>query len=153
MPYQLIADAILVLHFGVVLFVVGGLVVVVAGNWLGWRWVNGWWFRVVHLATVGIVAAQALLGQLCPLNHPGILAESPGRAVLLHGELHRALAAAHHFLRGTVVGFHLGIHGVRRDRHGRLVVLPTKPQTDLTVALKNHPARVRPRVRAERFMD
>ena len=68
MPYQLLADAVLVLHFGVVLFVVGGLVVVVAGNRLGWRWVNGWWFRLAHLAAIGIVVAQALLGQLCPLT-------------------------------------------------------------------------------------
>ena len=68
MPYPLLADAVLVLHFGVVLFVVGGLVVVGAGNWLGWRWVNGWWFRLAHLAAIGIVAAQALLGQLCPLT-------------------------------------------------------------------------------------
>ena len=46
MPYQFLADAVLALHFGVVVFVVGGLVTVLAGNWLGWRWVNGWWFRM-----------------------------------------------------------------------------------------------------------
>ena len=68
MPYQLLADAVLVLHFGVVVFVVGGLVVVAAGNWLGWRWVNRWWFRLAHLAAIGIVVAQAWLGQLCPLT-------------------------------------------------------------------------------------
>jgi hypothetical protein len=67
-PYQLLADAILLLHFGVVFFVVGGLLVVVAGNWLRWRWVNHWWFRLAHLAAIVIVAAQAWLGQLCPLT-------------------------------------------------------------------------------------
>jgi hypothetical protein len=67
-PYQLLADAVLLIHFGVVLFVVGGLVVVVAGNWLHWRWVNRWWFRLAHLAAIAFVAVQAWLGQFCPLT-------------------------------------------------------------------------------------
>ena len=68
MPYQSLADAVLVFHFGVVLFVVGGLVVVVAGNWLRWRWVNGWWLRLAHLAAIAVVVVQAWLGQYCPLT-------------------------------------------------------------------------------------
>ena len=68
MPYKLLADAVLVLHFGVVLFVVGGLVVVLAGNWLRWRWVNDWWFRLAHLAAIAVVVIQAWMGQLCPLT-------------------------------------------------------------------------------------
>ena len=67
-PYQLLADAVLLIHFGVVLFVVGGLVVIVAGNWLHWRWVNGWWFRMAHLAAIAVVVVQAWFGQLCPLT-------------------------------------------------------------------------------------
>ena len=58
----------LVIHFGVVLFVVGGLVVVVAGNWLRWRWVNQLWFRLAHLAAIAVVVLQAWLGQYCPLT-------------------------------------------------------------------------------------
>ena len=68
MPYQLLADAVLLSHFGVVFFVVGGLVMVVAGNWLQWRWVNGWWFRLAHLAAIAFVVVQAWLGQFCPLT-------------------------------------------------------------------------------------
>ena len=68
MPYQLLADAVLVFHFGVVLFVVGGLVVVVAGNLLRWRWVNQLWFRLAHLAAIAVVVLQAWLGQYCPLT-------------------------------------------------------------------------------------
>lgn len=67
-PYQGLADAVLVLHFGVVLFVVGGLVVVVVGNWLHWRWVNQLWFRLVHLAAIAVVVLQSWLGQRCPLT-------------------------------------------------------------------------------------
>lgn len=68
MPYQLLADAVLLVHFAIVLFVVGGLVFVIVGNLRHWPWVNGLWFRVAHLAAIGIVVAQAWLGKLCPLT-------------------------------------------------------------------------------------
>jgi len=67
-PHQLLADAVLLVHFGVVLFVVGGLAAVVVGNLLGWRWVNAWRFRVAHLAAIAVIAAQAWLGRYCPLT-------------------------------------------------------------------------------------
>lgn len=67
--YQVLADAVLVLHFGIVVFVVGGLVLVVAGNVLvGWPWVNRLWFRLAHVLAIGVVVAQAWLGQVCPLT-------------------------------------------------------------------------------------
>jgi hypothetical protein len=68
MPYQSIADLVLAFHFAVVLFVVGGLLAVLLGNWLGWHWVNGGWFRLTHLLAIGVVAMQAWLGRLCPLT-------------------------------------------------------------------------------------
>jgi hypothetical protein len=68
MPYQLLADAVLLLHFAVVLFVVGGLVAILVGNRLDWGWVNRRWFRLAHLAAVGVIVAQAWLGKLCPLT-------------------------------------------------------------------------------------
>ncbi|MGE3775110.1 MAG: DUF2784 domain-containing protein [Gammaproteobacteria bacterium] len=68
MPYGLLADAVLLLHFGVVLFVVGGLVLVVAGHRRGWRWVDGWWFRLAHLAAIAYVVLQTWFGQICPLT-------------------------------------------------------------------------------------
>ena len=67
-PYQLLADAVLALHFALVAFVVGGLVLIIVGNLRGWRWVNGWWFRLLHLAAIGVVVAQAWLGATCPLT-------------------------------------------------------------------------------------
>ena len=68
MPYQLLADIVLVLHFAVVLFVVGGLMAVLVGNWLGWRWVNNLWFRLAHLAAIGYVVVQSWFGITCPLT-------------------------------------------------------------------------------------
>lgn len=67
-PFALLADAVLVLHSTIALFVVGGLVVILLGNRCGWLWVNGLLFRLAHLAAIAIIAAQAWLGAICPLT-------------------------------------------------------------------------------------
>jgi len=64
----LLADAVLILHFAIVLFVVGGLVLIIVGNFSGWRWVNALWFRLLHLAAIAIVVAESWLGINCPLT-------------------------------------------------------------------------------------
>ena len=66
--YQLAADAILILHFGFVVFVVGGLLLVYAGYWFGWRWIYGIRFRALHLVAIGYVVLQSWLGEICPLT-------------------------------------------------------------------------------------
>ncbi len=66
--FRLLADAVLVLHVALVLFVVAGLAVIVVGNRLRWDWVNRPSFRLAHLATIVVVAAQAWLGVVCPLT-------------------------------------------------------------------------------------
>lgn len=66
--FQLLADIVLLLHFSIVLFVVGGLVVIVAGNFLAWHWVNHYWFRLLHFAAISIVIAESWLGITCPLT-------------------------------------------------------------------------------------
>lgn len=68
MPYQAMADAILLLHFAVVLFVVLGLPAIFVGNWRGWAWVNKFWWRTAHLAAIAVVVLQAWLGQYCALT-------------------------------------------------------------------------------------
>lgn len=64
----MIADLLVVVHFAVVLFIVGGLLAVWAGAPLGWRWVRSPGFRYLHLAAIAFVAAEALLGIACPLT-------------------------------------------------------------------------------------
>lgn len=66
--YALFADAVLSLHVLTVAFIVGGLLAIVIGNVRGWRWVNAWWFRLLHLAAIALVAAQSWLGVACPLT-------------------------------------------------------------------------------------
>ena len=66
--YQHLADLVLVVHFGFVAFVVLGLLAVFAGRWAGWSLIFSLKFRLLHLLAIGIVVAQAWLGQLCPLT-------------------------------------------------------------------------------------
>ena len=68
MPYLLAADAVLMLHVLFVVFVVVGLVLILAGRLMSWDWVRNWWFRVIHLAAIGVVVLQSWLGAICPLT-------------------------------------------------------------------------------------
>jgi polyferredoxin len=68
MPYQILADAVLAVHVAIVVFVVGGLVLILVGNRLGRHWVNRRGFRYLHLLAIGVVVLQAWLGVLCPLT-------------------------------------------------------------------------------------
>jgi hypothetical protein len=67
-PNPLAADVVLVLHFVVVAFVVGGLVVVFVGNLWRWRWVNAAAFRLAHAGAIAVVVAESWLGITCPLT-------------------------------------------------------------------------------------
>lgn len=68
LPYQVLADAVLTLHFALVAFVVGGLVLVIIGNLRWWRWVNGIGLRLAHLGAIVVVVAEAWLDIACPLT-------------------------------------------------------------------------------------
>jgi hypothetical protein len=69
------ADVVLLLHAAVLLFVVGGLLLVLAGN-LGrdgagaprWPWVNRPWFRLLHGLAIATVVLQSWFGITCPLT-------------------------------------------------------------------------------------
>jgi len=66
--YRLAADAVLFLHAGFVAFVVLGLLLILAGKPLGWRWVRDFRFRLAHLAAIAVVVLQSWLGLVCPLT-------------------------------------------------------------------------------------
>ena len=66
--YGLLADAILVMHFAFVVFVVVGFLAILIGLLARWSWVHNRIFRITHLAAIGIVVLQAWFGQLCPLT-------------------------------------------------------------------------------------
>jgi len=62
------ADALLVVHFAIVAFIIGGLLLTWAGALLGWSWVRNPWFRYAHLGAILFVALEALIGVMCPLT-------------------------------------------------------------------------------------
>ena len=66
--FRVLADSVLVLHMAIVLFVVGGLFLIILGNARGWPWVNRWPFRILHLAAIAAVVAESWFGLVCPLT-------------------------------------------------------------------------------------
>jgi len=65
---QMAANGVLVLHVSYVAFVVLGLLLILLGGVLRWRWVRNLWFRGVHLLAIAIVVFEAWLGITCPLT-------------------------------------------------------------------------------------
>ena len=63
-----LADAILLVHFAFVVFVVGGLALIWIGSVFRWRWVSSFWFRIAHLGAIVFVAIEAVIGLACPLT-------------------------------------------------------------------------------------
>ncbi len=69
MPWaKLLADLIVLFHAAYVSFVVFGLLLILLGIAFRWRWVRNIWFRSLHLAAIGIVVLEALVGMTCPLT-------------------------------------------------------------------------------------
>ncbi len=66
--YRALANAVLILHVGIVLFIVFGLVLTLVGGARRWAWVRNFWFRAPHLAGIGYIALEAWLGIVCPLT-------------------------------------------------------------------------------------
>ncbi len=64
----MLADVVFLLHAGVVLFNVGGLLMIVIGGVVGWAWVRHRVFRITHIALMGFVTLEAMLGLTCPLT-------------------------------------------------------------------------------------
>ena len=59
---------VLALHLVVIAFNLFGLVAIPAGGRLNWSFVRVLWWRSLHLASLAVVALQALLGRACFLT-------------------------------------------------------------------------------------
>jgi len=66
--YATAADLIVAFHTAFVGFVVVGQLLILIGLLCRWRWVRNPWFRVIHLLCIGVVAADAACGVVCPLT-------------------------------------------------------------------------------------
>jgi uncharacterized protein DUF2784 len=65
---RMLADWVLLVHAGFVVFVVGGLAVTWIGVALDRPFARNAWFRGAHLAAIAFVVAETLLGIACPLT-------------------------------------------------------------------------------------
>ncbi len=87
-----LATLVLALHLAVILFNVGGLVVIPLGGWLGWRFVRLFWWRALHLALLALVALQAVLGRVCVLTDwQAALAGASAETPLIAGWINRLI--------------------------------------------------------------
>jgi hypothetical protein len=64
----LLADVLLAVHFAFVLFVVASVPLIWAGAVAGWSWIRNRRYRLLHLGAIVYVAAESLLGMMCPLT-------------------------------------------------------------------------------------
>ena len=64
----LLGQFVLALHLLVIGFNVAGLVLIPLGASLRWRFVRITWLRLLHVASLAVVAVQAVLGEACFLT-------------------------------------------------------------------------------------
>ena len=64
----MLADAVVVVHLLIVVFVLTGVPLVYLGAKRHWAWVRSWRWRLLHLVAIAVIAAESLLGIDCPLT-------------------------------------------------------------------------------------
>jgi hypothetical protein len=64
----ILGQVVLAAHLGVIAFNLFGLIAIPMGAALGWGWVRVRWWRTLHLASLAVVAAQAVFGRACFLT-------------------------------------------------------------------------------------
>ncbi|MEM0925276.1 MAG: DUF2784 domain-containing protein [Planctomycetota bacterium] len=68
MFFRMAADAIVLIHFAYVMFVILAVPIVFIGAWRNWQWVRNRWFRLAHVAMIMIVVIESWAGITCPLT-------------------------------------------------------------------------------------
>ncbi len=63
-----VAGLVLAFHLAVIGFNLFGLVAIPLGAWRGWAFVRARGWRLLHLASLAVVALQALFGRACFLT-------------------------------------------------------------------------------------
>lgn len=67
MLFRIIADITVLIHFALILFILYGFVLTVAGFWIKGFW-ERFWFRTIHLAGILVVAGLAATNRYCPIT-------------------------------------------------------------------------------------
>ncbi len=64
----MIADVLLLIHFGLAAFITIGFFIVPIGYRLGWNWIRKRNLRLLHLFVMGIITTETIVGLTCPLT-------------------------------------------------------------------------------------
>lgn len=93
--HEFLANAIVLAHLAYMAYVVAGLIAILTGMVMGWRWTRNPWFRLTHLAMILVVAFEAVIDFECPLTTwERDLRKAPWRPVLAPLRLSKAVALA-----------------------------------------------------------
>jgi len=68
MLYKILADAIIVVHFLFILFMLLGFLLTVYAIFFRQKFFDWWLFRSLHLLGIFYVASLSILGKYCPLT-------------------------------------------------------------------------------------
>ena len=64
----MIADILLLIHFGLAAFITVGFFIIPAGYSLGWNWIKKRNLRLLHLFLMGVITTETIVGLTCPLT-------------------------------------------------------------------------------------
>ena len=64
----MIADALLLLHFSLAVFIILGFFIIPIGYQLGWNWIKNQNLRLLHLSLIGVITVETIVGFTCPLT-------------------------------------------------------------------------------------
>jgi len=68
MLYQILADAILIIHALFIVFVVASFILIMTRMFKHWSWIRNLWFRLTHLLAIGIVVTESWFEKICPFT-------------------------------------------------------------------------------------
>ena len=64
----MIADVLLLNHFGLAACITTGFFIIPLGYTLGWNWIKKRNLRLLHLFLMGVIATETIVGLTCPLT-------------------------------------------------------------------------------------
>ena len=64
----MIADVLLLIHFGLAAFISAGFFIIPLGYKLNWNWIKKRNLRLLHLFLMGVITTETIVGLTCPLT-------------------------------------------------------------------------------------
>ena len=64
----MIANILLLIHFGLAACITTGFFIIPLGYKLGWNWIKKRNLRLLHLFLMGVIATETIVGLKCPLT-------------------------------------------------------------------------------------